>query len=228
MTPVSELRPISEPTLRRLPRYLHLLRSLDVERQVVSSTYIGQALGLDPVQVRKDIESTGLIGRPKVGYSIAALVGAIEATLGWNDAKRAFLVGAGNLGSALLGYPRFERSGLDIVAAFDADPAKVGAEIHGKTVLPLDKLEPLALRMHVLIGIITVPAEHAQAIADQMLAGGMKAIWNFAPVELKVPEGIVVQNEDLYTGLASLSQRLSAQLKQIVHIEKEVDHAPRR
>ena len=224
MTP-SDLRPISEPTLRRLPRYLHLLRGLSAERAAVSSTYIGQILGLDPVQVRKDIECTGLNGRPKVGYNIFGLIRAIEATLGWNNTHRAFLVGAGNLGSALLGYPRFAQSGLEILAAFDADPRKVNTEIHGKKVLPVSKLENLALRMHVMVGILTVPAEQAQSMADRMVLGGICAIWNFAPVELRVPDGVVVQNEDLYAGLATLSQKLSAHLRKGPHLTKEIEHA---
>jgi redox-sensing transcriptional repressor len=227
MDPALDFRPIPEPTLRRLPRYLHLLRSLESERETVSSTYIGKELGFDAIQVRKDIEHTGLIGRPKVGYTVQALVQAIEQTLGWNDPRRAFLIGAGSLGTALLGYPRFAESGLDIVAAFDTDESKIGTTIHGKVVLPLEKFDGLVKRMHVLVGILTVPAEQAQAIAERAVLAGMAAIWNFAPVTLRVPSHVVVQNEDLYIGLAALSQKLSLQLRQGALHEKEGHDAVR-
>jgi redox-sensing transcriptional repressor len=117
------------------------------------------------------------------------------------------------MGSALLGYRKFEECGLKIVAAFDSDPAKIGRKIHGKHVLALNKLADLTQRMHVLIGIITVPAAEAQAVADALVAGGVRAIWNFAPVRLRVPEPIIVHNEDLYCSLASLSQKLAQALE---------------
>jgi redox-sensing transcriptional repressor len=211
--PTPVLRVVPEPTLRRLPRYLHLLRTLRGQREWISTTHIGEALDLEPVQVRKDIECTTIVGRPKTGYHVPTLIDAIEALLGWNDVRQAFLVGAGNLGRALLGYPRFEESGLDIVAAFDTDARKVGKDIYGKKVLPFDRFENLAKRMHVLVGIVTVPADQAQTVAERMLFGGIRAIWNFAPIALTVPKDIIVQNEDLYTGLASLSHRLADVLR---------------
>ena len=117
------------------------------------------------------------------------------------------------MGSALLGYRKFEECGLKIVAAFDSDPAKIGRKIHGKHVLALHKLANLAQRMHILIGIITVPAAEAQAVAELLLEGGARAIWNFAPVRLRVPGHIIVHNEDLYCSLASLSQKLAQALE---------------
>jgi redox-sensing transcriptional repressor len=119
----------------------------------------------------------------------------------------------GNLGTALLGHERFSKFGLRIVAAFDTDPSKVGQWVHQKAVLPLDKLADLAPRMSILLGIITTPAEAAQAVADEMVKGGIQAIWNFAPVKLKVPETIIVHNEDLYSTLASLSWKLARRLR---------------
>ena len=124
----------------------------------VSCTDIGAELKLDPTQVRKDLEAAGIAGRPRIGYATAAVMEGIEGFLGWKKVNEAFLVGAGSMGSALLGYRKFEECGLKIVAAFDSDPAKIGQKIHGKHVLPLEKLADLARRMHVLIGIITVPA----------------------------------------------------------------------
>ena len=196
----------SLPTVRRLPSYLHFLRQLkDSGRDIVSSTHIAEKLKLEPIQVRKDLAITGIVGKPKVGYYVPSLIRSIEEFLGWDNNTDAFLVGAGHLGGALLGYQGFKRHGLNIVAAFDADEAKAGTEVAGKEILPLAKLPNLASRMHISMGIITVPAEGAQDVADLMVASGITAIWNFAPISLEVPDFVVVQNEDLASGLAVLS-----------------------
>ena len=201
-----------EPTLKRLPLYHRFVKAWEQDgRASVSCTDIGGALDLDPTQVRKDLEAAGIQGRPRIGYGVASVIDGIASFLGWTNRNEAFLVGAGSLGSALLGYRKFEECGLRIVAAFDADPAKVGQRIHGKPVLPLNQLRGLAERRRVLIGIITVPAPPAQAVADQLVAGGIRAIWNFAPVQLRVPPTVLVHNEDLYCSLASLSQKLARQ-----------------
>ncbi|HPC60383.1 MAG TPA: redox-sensing transcriptional repressor Rex [Verrucomicrobiota bacterium] len=206
-------KPVPEPTLKRLPLYHRLLKELlAAGRPTVSCTEIGAGLALDPTQVRKDLETAGVAGRPRIGYAVTDVVDQLEQFLGWKKVNEAFLVGAGSLGSALLGYRKFEECGLKIVAAFDADPARVGRRIHGTHVLALPKLPGLARRMHVLIGIITVPAEAAQGVADLLVEGGIRAIWNFAPVRLHLPEGIIVHNEDLYCSLAALSQKLAAAL----------------
>jgi redox-sensing transcriptional repressor len=201
---------IPQPSLRRLPQYHHYLSELKVKGiNRVSCSVIGRDLNLVPVQVRKDLQYTGIIGKPKTGYVVTELIHAIETFLGWNNVNEAFLVGAGNLGTALLGHERFSNFGLRIVAAFDTDPAKVGQWIHQKAVLPLDKLADLAQRMSIHLGIITAPAEFAQGIADEMVKGGIQAIWNFAPIRLKVPSHIIVHQEDLYSSLASLSWKLA-------------------
>jgi len=207
-------RAVPEPTLKRLPLYHRFLKELlQRDRISVSCTDIGEELKLDPTQVRKDLEAAGIAGRPRIGYTTAAVVDGIERFLGWKKVSEAFLVGAGSMGSALLGYRKFEECGLKIVAAFDSDPTKIGGKIHGKHVLALEKLADLTERMHVLIGIITVPAAEAQAVTDALVAGGVRAIWNFAPVRLRVPEHIIVHNEDLYCSLASLSQKLGQALE---------------
>lgn len=201
---------IPQPSLNRLPQYHHYLATLKARGiSRVSCSLIGSDLNLVPVQVRKDLQYTGIVGKPKTGYSVPELIQAIETFLGWNNVNEAFLVGAGNLGTALLGHERFSNFGLSIVAAFDADPDKVGQWIHGKAVLPLEKLADLAQRMSIHLGIITAPAEFAQSIADEMVRGGIQAIWNFAPVRIKVPAHIIVHNEDLYSSLASLSWKLA-------------------
>ncbi len=200
--------------MKRLPLYHRFLKPLQAaKREFVSCTDIGLDLDLDPTQVRKDLESVGIVGRPRIGYVLTVVVEKLEDFLGWTNVNEAFLAGAGSMGSALLGYNKFEQCGLKIVAAFDLDPSKIGGRIHGKHVLPLNKLTDLAQRMHILIGIITVPATEAQSVADMMVAGGIRALWNFAPVRLRVPAHVIVHNEDLYCSLASLSQKLSKLLQ---------------
>ena len=205
---------IPQPSLQRLPQYHHYLAEHEgkgISR--VSCSVIGRDLGQVPVQVRKDLQYTGIIGKPKTGYSVSELILAIETFLGWNNVNEAFLVGVGNLGTALLGHERFTQFGLRIVAAFDTDPAKIGQWIHERAVLPSDKLADLAPRMSIHLGIITTPSNVAQSVADEMVKGGIQAIWNFAPVKLKVPEHIIVHNEDLYNSLASLSWKLARRFR---------------
>jgi redox-sensing transcriptional repressor len=211
---INELKSVPEPTLRRLPVYLHYLKDIyKAGKSEVSTTNIAGELKLDPTQVRKDLAYTGIAGKPKVGYDVEVLISTIEDFLNWNNLTDAFLVGAGNLGMALLGYDGFKKYGLNIIAAFDNDPAKIGREIHNVPVLPLEKLSDLIKRMHIHIGILTVPAAEAQKITALMIQGGIKAIWNFAPASLKVPEGIVVENAGFTTSLAVLTRKLAEKLK---------------
>lgn len=216
------VKTVSVASLRRLAAYYHHLKVLEgAGRDFVSCTRIAEGMMLDAALVRKDIEATGLVGKPKVGYSVKALIGAIETFLGWNRLTDAFLVGAGNLGMALLNYTRFNVYGMNIVAAFDIDPAKVGTRIGQREVLPLDKLSRLAERMHIAIGIITVPAEVAQTVANLMVAGGIRAIWNFAPAILDVPPGVIVENVSLASSFAVLSNRLMRQERQDIAAGQE-------
>lgn len=202
------------PSVRRLPAYLRFLKQLQARgRDVVSCTHIANELGLVQTQVRKDLAMTGIVGKPKVGYEIPALIEAIERFLGWNNTSDAFVVGAGNLGAALLGYEGFKEYGLNVLAAFDVDESKIGTPIHGKEVFPFEKLPDLVDRMHVQIGILAVPAKAAQDVANLMVLSGMRAIWNFAPVNLEVPESVIVENMNLSASLAVLSSRLAQTLK---------------
>ncbi len=204
---------VSRSTLKRLPLYLHLVEGLCAQGVThVSCTTIAKEFDFDPTQVRKDIEVTGQVGTARVGFSVTGLVIGIREFLGWNNAHDAFLVGAGNMGKALLGYKDFERYGLNIVAAFDKDTRKVGSKIFGKEVLPLAKLPNLVKRMHVHIGIVCVPAEYAQAVADMMIAAGIRAIWNFAPAPLRIPEGVILENARLTQSLAVLTNNLTHKL----------------
>jgi redox-sensing transcriptional repressor len=206
---------IPEPTLRRLPIYYQYLKKVQTEKksEYISCTQIGNELNILPIQVRKDLEITEATGRPKLGYGVKELLGNIEDFLGWNNTTEAYLVGVGNLGSALLGYQGFREYGVDIIAAFDADPAKTGKEIHGKMVFPVEKLPDMIRRMGIKIGILTVPAIYAQGLTDLMVEAGIHAIWNFSPVKIMVPQGIIAQHENLASSLVVLSKKLAMSLK---------------
>ena len=206
-------REIPEASLRRLPIYYRFLQKMAVDGVVrVSCADLARGLGLDPTQVRKDIEMTGIVGKPRFGYPLVHLIGWLENFLGWNRAKSAVLAGAGSLGSALLGYEKFRKHGMEIMAVFDIDGAKIGQRIHGKEVQPLGFLPDFVRRTHTLLGLIATPADAAQSVADLMVTGGIRAIWNFAPAHIRVPERVILQNEDLYHSLASLSFKLERQL----------------
>lgn len=208
-----DIKRASEATIRRLPAYHRFLTQLrERGREVVSCTHISSELRLDSTQVRKDLAATGIVGKPKVGYRVAELMRSIEGFLGWNNVREAFLVGVGHLGTALLGYQGFGAYGLDIVAGFDSDPGKVDKPVHGKMVFPLDKLPDLVERMHIKIGIIATPAGAAQSVATLMVLSGILAIWNFTPVKLDVPPEIIVENMELSTSLAVLSNKLARRL----------------
>ena len=202
------------PSVRRLPTYLRFLMTLKAAgREVVSCTHIGDELGVGSIQVRKDLAVTGIVGKPKVGYSVTQLICAIEDFLGWNNTSDTVLVGAGSLGAALLGYGGFKEFGLNLVAGFDVDPAKIGTQIHGREIFALERLHDLVPRMHVLIGVLTVPASVAQDTANYMILSGLRAIWNYTPVKLDVPESVIVEDVKLSASLAVLSSRLAEMLR---------------
>lgn len=207
---------IPKPTLKRLPVYLKFLKEykLTSGNHTVSSPIIARGLSLNEVQVRKDLALVSC-GRPKIGYIIDDLAVDIENFLGYNNINTAVLVGAGKLGQALLSYSEFKTCGVEIIAAFDNDPEKIGSSFGGKKIFDCGKISDLCSRLGVHIGIITVPSQDAQQACDALIAGGVRAIWNFAPVHLKVPQGILVQNENMAAGLSVLSQHLCMQLGQL-------------
>lgn len=201
---------IPEPSLRRLPMYYQCLLKAKKEGAInISCTTIADDLDSIPVQVRKDLQSAGAIGKPKVGYIIDELVEIIQNTLGYNNTSEAFLVGMGNLGQALTAHKEFEKCGMDIIATFDTSPLKIGRDYFGKRVFPLNKFKNLVERMNIKIGIITTPAKNAQEIAELMVDAGIKGIWNFAPVHLNVPADVHVQNENLASSLSVLLNKMS-------------------
>jgi redox-sensing transcriptional repressor len=199
------------PSVRRLPSYLHIIRQAERNRDFyISGTVIAQELNLEPIQVRKDLAITGIVGKPKKGYPVEELIKAIEHYLGWDQNHVAVLVGAGNLGSALMGYQEFQRHGLRIVAAFDTDPQKVGSQVHGVPVRAMENLEQGIKAISAEIAILTVPSPFAQATAESLVRAGITSIWNFTNTKLKVPDQIVVQREDLSSGYALLSVQMLA------------------
>ena len=205
---------ISKSVLKRLPSSVAYLRTLsDSASPYISATALASALGMGEVQVRKDLAMVSDGGRPKIGYLRESLIEDIEQFLGYDNTTDAVLIGAGKLGQALLGYNGFDAYGLNILAAFDAKPA-ADATDDGKPIYPMNQLESFCRANKVLMGIITVPTQYAQQVCDQLIACGIKAVWNFAPTHLEVPNNILVQNENMATSLAVLSMHLQAQIKE--------------
>jgi redox-sensing transcriptional repressor len=202
---MAEKKLLSSPSIRRLPSYLTIVRQAQAEGvRYISGTVIAQELNVEPIQVRKDLSITGIIGKPKKGYPIDELTDAIETYLGWNTVRDAILVGAGNLGSALLGYPDFRVHGLNVVAAFDQDAKRIGMSIHGVKVYSISSLPERQKELRASLAVLTVPSSEAQRTADLLVECGLEAIWNFTNVKLKLPERIMVQREDLSSGYALL------------------------
>lgn len=204
---------VSVNTLQRLPTYLNYLKSLDDDGNI-SSTEIARALGLNDVQVRKDLSSVSSGGRPKVGYNIRGLILDLKEFLGYNAVNDAVMVGCGNLGRALMSYRGFREYGLRIVAGFDVSDDIVGEEVSGKPVLPLLGLPQYCRENGIRIGVITTPAQAAQKACDLLMEGGIKAVWNFAPAHITVGEGVLVQNENMACSLALLSKHLNEMLEE--------------
>lgn len=199
-----------EPTLKRLPGYLYFLEQVKEEGVInISAPTIGKELDLDPTQVVKDLAVTGVKGKPRVGYNTYELIHALEDFLGFNKVNEAFLVGAGNLGSALMAYQEHQSLGLKILAAFDVDSRKIGQTIGGIHVLEYNKLFHLSGRLNVKIGILTTPNHVAQEVAEDLVNCGVKAIWNFTSAKLSLPEKIIVQNTSMSSYAAVLLRRLN-------------------
>ncbi|MEG1782071.1 MAG: redox-sensing transcriptional repressor Rex [Oscillospiraceae bacterium] len=204
---------ISKQTLNRLPTYLSLLQEKEKENlKYISATEIAKILGLNHVQVRKDLSCASCAGRPKVGYETAVLIHDLEGFLGYNNSKDAIIVGAGGLGKTLLGYEGFNDYGLNIVAAFDVDETVCGTFVGEKPIFPLSRLSDMVKRMNIHIGIITTPKSAAQKTCDLLIECGVLAIWNFAPTTLQAPAHIIIQNENMAAGLAVLSNKLNKTL----------------
>ena len=199
---------MTKATLGRLPHYLQLLRELSPDDvPYISATVIAKKLSLGEVLVRKDLSVVSGAGKPKVGYKTVDLIKSIEAHLGQGDMTNAVLVGAGKLGKALLEFDDFEDYGVKIIAAFDCNqnPIKYNRSIE---ILPMNDFDEYCKKNNVRIGIITVGAGSAQNVCDRMVGSGITAIWNFAPCNLEVPDGILLKQERLALSLAYLNNKL--------------------
>jgi len=211
-----QARNLPTPSVQRLPSYLRLLKEFQARgKNVVSCTRIADEFGQLSVQVRKDLAITGVSGRPKVGYRVDELIAAIERFLGWDVKTNAFLVGVGNLGSAILNYAGFVEHGLRIVGVFDVNPDLFGKVINEQTIRPFSTIVECADELKkkgvdVDMGVVTVPARAAQTVADRLVQIGVRAIWNYAPAQLELPENVVCENVKLSESFAVLTNRMRA------------------
>ncbi|MDR3197599.1 MAG: redox-sensing transcriptional repressor Rex [Planctomycetaceae bacterium] len=197
------------PSIQRLPVYLRFLKEQRNRGNVlISCTQIAEEFGQLSVQVRKDLAITGISGRPKIGYRTKELIDAIESFLGWNREIKAFLIGAGSLGSAILGYAGFVEHGLRIVAAFDVDPVKIGHHIHQCPIFDFRQMYGMGQNAGIEIGILTVPSAAAQEAADILVQIGVQGIWNYTPIRLDIPQEIICEEVKLSASFALLSSRL--------------------
>lgn len=188
----------SDKVINRLTLYHCILTDyISKNIEFVSSPQIAALLNIDDSQVRKDISLLNNVGKCRVGYIVKELKANIEKTLGFEKPKDAFIVGAGNLGSALAKYDNFTNYGLKVLALFDNDTLKVGVKINEKEVFHVSKLPNLSQRLGVEIAILTVPREYAQSTADFLIQSDIKYIWNFTPTVLSVPKDVQVWNENL-------------------------------
>lgn len=201
---------VPEPTLRRLPWYLSNIKLMKEKgEQYVSSTQISKEINIDASQIAKDLSYVNISGRTRVGYNIDALIEVLESFLGFTNMHKAFLFGVGSLGAALLRDSGLHHFGLEIVAAFDVNLELVGKDLNGIPIFHSDDFETKMKEYDVNIGVLTVPINIAQEITNKMVDGGIKAVWNFTPFRIRVPENIVVQNTSLYAHLAVMFNRLN-------------------
>lgn len=202
---------VPEPTLRRLPWYLAFLKLLKGKGELfVSSTQIAKEINVDPSQVAKDLSFINVTGKTRVGYEISTLVEVLEEFLGFTSQHKAFLFGVGSLGAALLQDSGLKQYGLEIVAGVDVDPKLVGKTINTIPVFHMDDFFALRKTYGATIGVITVPVDKAQEVTDYIILGGIKALWNFTPFRIRVPENIVVQNTSMYSHLAVMFNRMNS------------------
>ena len=204
------MRKISDPTVRRLALYLGFLEQSVAEGvATISSAELAQRGGTTPAQVRKDLSFFGSFGKRGLGYSVSELAGRIRDILGLKRSHRVVLVGAGKMGGALLHYQGFRQHGFDVTAIYDRDPKKIGSRWNGLVVRDIRHLEADLKKEPTEIAILVTPAEAAQEVADRLVRAGVKAILNFAPVQLSVPQGVAVQSVNMALELETLSFALA-------------------
>ena len=201
---------VPEPAIRRLPWYLACVQRLRAQGvEYVSSTAISNQLNVDASQIAKDLSFLDIKGKTRIGYEVSLLEHKLEEFLGFKRQHRAVIVGAGSLGGALMQDSGLTRYGLEIVAGFDVDQSLVGTLKHGLPVYPVEELVGRCRELGAGIGIITVPVEHAQSVADRLVEAGVKAIWNFTPIRICAPGDVVISNTSIYAHLAVMYNRMN-------------------
>lgn len=208
----NDVSKIPQPTIERMSTYLQCVRGLISEGILMaSSSEIAQRTGINAAQLRKDLSYFGEFGTPGLGYDVAALEAHLSRIMGLDSAHEVLLVGAGNLGTALSSYVGWAQRGFHIVAVFDADANKVGGELAGCKIQPVEEIVKANGKLKAEMGVVAVPREAAQEVVDKLVAAGVRAILNFAPVTILVRPGIAVRNVDLTSQLEVLSYYLRAQ-----------------
>ena len=204
------MRKISESTVRRLSLYLQYLeQTRDQGRTTVSSEELARRSGATSAQVRKDLSFFGSFGKRGMGYEVPELVTRLREILGLERAYRVVLVGAGKIGGALVHYEGFRRRGFEVSAIYDRDPKKIGSRSNGLVVRDVKQLEADLKKEPTDIGIVVTPGEAAQEVADRLVRAGVKALLNFAPVQLKVPRDVEVKTVNMAQELEALSYSLA-------------------
>jgi redox-sensing transcriptional repressor len=202
--------PIPNPAVRRLSLYLRQLEAFKrKDRRTISSKQLGESLGLTDAQVRKDLAYFGQFGHPGIGYRVDDLIAEVRRILGTDKTWSVLLVGAGNLGRALLAYKGFASKGFRLVAVFDNDAAKQGKKYGPLSIQPLSDLEETVRQHGIRLGIIAVPADGAQEVADQLIDAGVRGLLNFAPTSINVPAQVAVNSVDLAVQLEQLSFQIN-------------------
>ena len=200
---------LPEPTLRRLPWYLAYVNLLHLQKvEYVSSTQIAKDINVDASQIAKDLSFLNIKGKTRIGYEVETLVNELSDFLGFRVVHKAFMIGVGSLGSALIQDQGLSQYGLNIVAGFDINPEIIGKTICGVPIFGMDELDQKQKEYDTEIGILAVPVEHAQDATDTMIACGLQAIWNFTPFRIKASSDIVIQNTSIYAHLAVMYKSL--------------------
>jgi len=194
-------------------RYYRFVSGLTADKpvQTVTSAQIAAALDIDPTQVRKDFGAIGLLGMGRVGFDVCEVCRTIRVALGFDERYEAVLVGAGHLGGALLAYSGFARYGLQIVAAFDTDPGKIGNTVAGYSIKSVRGMAPFVRRREIRLAALTTPVDVSQKVTERLVSAGVKAIWNFTPTSLTVPSGVLVRDEHISKGLCEIAYHLKGE-----------------
>ncbi|MGB9679632.1 MAG: redox-sensing transcriptional repressor Rex [Thermoanaerobacteraceae bacterium] len=201
---------VSMAVVRRLPRYHRYLEELlknDVRR--ISSRELSEKMGVTASQIRQDLNNYGGFGQQGYGYNVEELYNTLTKILGLDKTYNTIIIGAGNLGQAIANYTRFEKSGFNLKGIFDINPRLFGLKIRDVEVMDIETLENFISHNKTDIGILCIPKDNAQYTADRLIKAGIKAIWNFSPIDLNVPDDIILENVHLSDSLFTLSYRLN-------------------